>query len=375
MAWKIPLFKIYSDDEDVRFLTNTLTSGMNWAIGPNIDQFEHNLSHYIGQKYCTTFNSGTSALHALLMTYGLGSGDEVIVPSFTFIATANSPLFVGAKPVFADIEKDTFGLDPDDVLEKITPQTKAIIPIHYGGSPCKIRELQEIAQDHNLLLIEDAAESLGATIGERKVGSFGDAAMFSFCQNKIITTGEGGAILTDSKETHEKLELIRSHGRLETCDYFSSNELFDYISLGYNFRMSNITAALGVTQLQKVDKIIHMRQVLAKQYIQKLKKCGNNLTITNYTKDYHNVYQLFSVRAKKRNALMKHLAAAGIMTKIYFSPVHMTHFYKNIMHYSCDLPNTMEVSSEIISFPFYPTMTSSDLEYVVNAINEFYSVS
>jgi perosamine synthetase len=372
--WKVPLFKIYNDDIDVSRVSDTIRSGMNWAIGQNVDLFEKNLADYIGSKYCSTYNSGTSALHALLLASGIGKGDEVIVPSFTFIATANSPLFVGAKPVFADIEEETFGLDPDDVLEKITPKTKAIMPIHFGGCPCKIRELREVAEDKGLLLIEDTAEALGAKIGNQKVGIFGNAAMLSFCQNKIITTGEGGAIVTNDREIHEKMKLIRSHGRLETCDYFSSTELFDYISLGYNFRMSNITAALGVAQLGKADHIITMRRALHKQYMKKLQSCRDVITENKIPADYFHVYQLFSVRAKNRDSLMKHLAAAGIMTKIYFPPVHITHFYKNVLKYDCNLPVTLRVFSDILSLPFYPGMPETDVDYVVDTIKGFYQV-
>jgi perosamine synthetase len=372
MTWKIPLFKMYWDENDVRSSTEAIETGMNWAIGPNVDLFEKNLAEYTGSKYCSTYNSGTSALHALLLAAGIGKGDEVIVPSFTFIATANSPLFVGAKPVFADIEEETFGLDPDDVLEKITPKTKAILPIHFGGCPCKIREMREVAEDKGLLLIEDAAEALGAKIGNRKVGTFGNAAMLSFCQNKIITTGEGGAIVTNDREIHEKTKLIRSHGRLETCDYFSSTEIFDYISLGYNFRMSNITAALGVAQLSKADTIISMRRALHTQYIKKLKSCRKVITENEIPEDYFHVYQLFSVRVKNRDNLMKHLAAAGIMTKIYFPPVHATHFYKNVLKYDCTLPVTMRVFSDILSLPFYPGMPETDVDYVVDTIKGFY---
>lgn len=363
---------MYWDQKDIDAVSNVLRSGMNWAVGPNVTQFENTLAEYVGSKYCSTYNSGTSALHSLLLAAGIGKGDEVIVPSFTFIATANSPLFIGAKPVFADIEEETFGLDPKDVLEKITPKTKAIMPIHFGGCPCKIRELRKIADDKGLLLIEDAAEALGAKIGNRMVGTFGNAAMLSFCQNKIITTGEGGAIVTNDREIHEKLKLIRSHGRLETCDYFSSTELFDYISLGYNFRMSNITASLGVAQLSKADHIIAMRRELHEEYMKKLQCCKNEITENKIPSDYFHVYQLFSVRVKNRDNLMKHLAAAGIMTKIYFQPVHTTHFYKNVLKYDCDLPVTMQVFSDIISLPFYPGMPETDVDYVVDTIKEFY---
>ena len=374
MTWKIPLFKIYWDQDDIDTVSTALRSGMNWAVGENVIRFEDELAHYTGTGYCSTYNSGTSALCALLMAAGIGKGDEVIVPSFTFIATANSALFVGAKPVFADIEEETLGLDPDDVLEKITPKTKAVIPIHYGGCPCKIRELREIAEDKGLLLIEDAAEAFGAKIGNRMVGTFGTAAMLSFCQNKIITTGEGGAIITNDREIHEKMKLIRSHGRLETCDYFSSTDLFDYISLGYNFRMSNITAALGVAQLGKVDHIISMRRALHEQYMNKLKECRDVITENEIPGDYFHVYQLFSVRAKNRDNLIRHLAAAGIMTKIYFPPVHATQFYKNILKYNCELTVTSRIFSDILSLPFYPGMPETDVDYVVDAVKGFYQV-
>ena len=215
MNWKIPLFKIYWDKKDITAISDTIKKGTGWAVGPNVEKFEKEISKYIGVKYALVFNSGTSALHSLLLSYRIGPGDEIIVPSFTFIATANAVLFVGAKPIFAEIEEDTLGLDPKDIEKKITSKTKAIIVVHYGGSPCKIEEIKKIAKKYNLILIEDAAESLGAKFRDKKIGALGDSAILSFCQNKIITTGEGGAVVTNSKEIYEKLKLIRSHGRLE----------------------------------------------------------------------------------------------------------------------------------------------------------------
>ncbi len=210
MDWKIPLFKIYWDDDDIEMVKQTIQRGVNWAAGPDIEKFERMLSEYIGRKYTVVFSSGTSALHAVLLAYGIGQGDEVIVPSFTFIATANAPLFVGAKPVFADIEETTYGLNPDNVRRKITAKTKAIIPVHYGGSPClMIKGLEEVAREHNLVLIEDAAESFEAKLNGKKVGTFGHSAMFSLCQTKVFTTGEGGFIVTDSQDIYEKLKMIR----------------------------------------------------------------------------------------------------------------------------------------------------------------------
>lgn len=367
------MFKIYWDEDDVKMVSEAISAGMNWAIGPQVEQFESMISHYVGTKYCLTFNSGTSATHAALLAHGIGNDDEVIVPSFTFISTANAPLFVNAKPVFADIETDTFGLDPDSVLEKITRKTKAIMPIHYGGCPCKIRELKEIAEDHDLLLIEDAAESFGAKIGGKPVGTYGDSAMISFCQNKIITTGEGGAMLTDSKDLYEKLKLIRSHGRLDTANYFMTAEIMDYVSIGYNMRMSNITASLGISQMRKVDDIIRMRKDTAAFYSHQLKDI-KDVIIPTFPQGYDAVYQLFSIRVKDRNGLMKYLTSRGIMTKIYFPPVHHTHFYRNVLGNSPSLPVTESVSNEIISLPFYPGMGHEDINVVTSAIRDFYGV-
>ena len=375
MTWKIPLFKIYWDEEDVEAVTEAIKAGMNWAVGPKVEQFEDLIANYVGTKYSVTFNSGTSALHAALLAHGIKAGDEIIVPSFTFIATANAPLFVKAKPVFADIEEETFGLDPEDVKEKITKKTRAIIPIHYGGCACKIRELKEIAEDKNLLLIEDAAESLGARVINKKVGTFGDSAMLSFCQNKVITTGDGGAMVTDSRAVYEKLKLIRSHGRLETSDYFSSTEYMDYVTLGYNFRMSNITAALGIAQLKKADKIIEMRRENAGYLTTKLNHEVKETIIPTPPKDYFHVYQMYSVKINNRDKLMKHLADSGIMTKVYFSPVHLTHFYKNELGYTCELPVTEEISSHVLTLPLYPTLTKGEIDFIIDKIKSFFEVS
>lgn len=374
---KVPLFRIFWDDEDVRAVNEVIKRGMYWTTGPQSKEFERMIAEYIGTKYAVVFNSGTSALHAAVLAHNIKEGDEAIVPSFTFIATANALLFAGAKPVFADIESKTFGLDPEDVKEKITDRTKAIIPIHYGGSPCLIRELKEIAEDHNLILIEDAAESFGAKIKNKKVGTFGDSAMLSFCQNKVITTGDGGALVTDSKEVYEKLKLIRSHGRLENSDYFSSWKRMDYVTLGYNYRMSDIIAALGIAQLEKVDKIIEMRRNNAEYMSEKLSGIRNMLPPKPLYDYYFHVYQMYTVRMKggegARDNLAKCLAEKGIMTKVYFYPVHLTHFYKNGLNYDCKLPVTEEISRQVLTLPMYPSLTTEEMDYVGEETKAFFS--
>lgn len=372
MNWKIPLFKIYWNKEDVRAVSNAVEEGMFWAIGPYIEEFEKGISKYIGAKCSTVFNSGTSALHAALLAHGTREGDEVIVPSFTFIATANAPLFVGAKPVFADIEDKTYGLDPEDVKKKITKKTKAIIPVHYGGSPCLIRELRGIAEDNDIILIEDAAEAFGARIKKRKIGTFGPSAVFSFCANKIITTGEGGAVVTKSKEVHEKLKLIRSHGRLGSANYFALPGYMDYIDLGYNFRMSNITAALGIAQLKKVNKIIKLRRKNAK-YLTKKLAAIDGVVPPSSPRGYFHAYQMYTIRVKdgNRDALLKYLTRKSIMTKVFFYPVHLTHFYRKKLGYNVRLPTTEEVSKQVLTLPMYPALTLGEMDYITDNIGEF----
>lgn len=371
--WKIPLFKIYWDDNDVELVSDAIKKGMFWAIGPNIDTFEEKIAKYTGSQYVLTFNSGTSALHVALLAHGIGKGDEVIVPSFTFIATANTPLFVDAKPVFADIEEETFGLDPDDVAENITKKTKAIIPVHYGGCPCMIRELRKVANDNKVLLIEDAAEAFGASVGGQKVGTFGDTSMFSFCSNKIITTGEGGAIVTESKDIYEKLKLLRSHGRLETCNYFSSADNMDYVSLGYNYRMSNITAALGIAQIEKVNDIIDIRRKKADYISKKLSRIDEIIT-PSPPDDYFHVYQMYTIRVKdeRRDELARFLGNSSIMTKVYFTPVHHSYFYKNVLKYRCKLPITEELSKKVLTLPMHPLLTTDEMDFITSKIEEFF---
>jgi len=374
MSYKIPLFKIYWDKDDIKAVTESIERGMNWAAGPNIKEFEKRLSDYLGVKYVVTFSSGTSALYSVLTAYGIAQNDEVIVPSFTFIATANAVLMTGAKPVFADIEEERYGLDPLDVKKKITKKTKAIIPVHYGGCPARIGELKEIAKKNKILLIEDAAESFGAKENGKLVGTFGDSAMFSLCQTKVFTTGEGGFIVTDSRDIYEKLKLLRAHGRAETSDYFTSGEFMDYVCLGYNFRMSDITAALGISQLKKVDKLIKIRRKHA-EYMTKILSGIKEIIIPTFPASIFHVFQEYYIRIKSgqktRDELKKYLAKKGIGTRISFSPVHKTKFYREL-GYSDTLENTEQISSCALTLPLYPSLTKKEMDYIAKEIKNFF---
>ena len=373
MNWKIPLYKIYTDKKDQVAVSKVIKRGMSWAIGPEIEQFEAQLAKYLNRKFCVTFNSGTSALHASLLSLEIKTNDEIIVPSFTFIATPNSVLMVNGKPIFVDIEKTTLGLDPKLLDAKINSKTKAIMPIHYAGLPCKIDEIQKIAKKHKIALVEDAAESFGAKIKNKKVGMFGDLSILSFAGNKLLTTGEGGAVLTDSKSLFEKLKLIRSHGRKDSSNYFLSSDSPKYVSLGYNWRMSSITAGLGISQLNKLEQLISLRQKKAEYYNKKLKNL-DKIQFPNVPSNFTHVYQLYSIilpnQQIQRN-LKKFLTEKGIMTKIFFSPVHKTYFY-NKKQQKINLPITSTMSKQILSLPMYPAITKKEIDYVCSSIHKFF---
>lgn len=374
---KYPLFDIYWDKNDIKAIKKVIKRGSYWAIGPEIREFEERLENYFNSKYFVTFNSGTSALHAVLLAHGITSG-EVIVPSISFIATANCVILAGAKPIFAEIEEETIGLDPEDVKEKINNKTRAIIPMHYGGKVCKhIKELKEIADDHNLILIEDNAESFGAKINNKLAGTIGHAGMFSFCQNKIITTGEGGAICTEDEEVYKKLLLIRSHGRVENpgTDYFSSIYDMDYIQIGYNFRLPSICAALGISQLNKIEKIIQLRRQKGKYY-DKFMESIPEIQIIPELDSSQTVYQLYSIMLKNpeiRDDLQQFLLENGIYTKVYFNPIHVKTFYKKKFGYQEGaLPKTEQISKKLLSLPFSLQFTDKDQNYIINNIMEFF---
>jgi len=373
--WKIPLYKIFSDDEDLNLVTKIIKRGTKWAIGPEIEEFEKAIIDFVGCDHCVTLNSGTSALHAIFLAYGVGRGDEVIVPSFSFISTANSVLFVDAITKFVDIEEDTFGIDPNLIQEKITSKTKAVVPMDYGGLSCKIDDIKKISHDNKVLVIEDAAESLGSTIKGKKVGSQADSAIFSFCGNKVLTTGEGGAVVTNSKEVYEKLKLIRSHGRTDTTNYFDNPNESRYEIVGYNWRMSTITAALGISQLQKLDKIIKMRQNNAKYISTRLSK-HPQIKVPSPPEGFEHIYQMYTIRLPNkevRDKLHQHLSNKRIFSKVYFTPIHLTSLYQQKFGMKQkSLPITETISNQVLTLPMYPNMNTEEKEYLIESMAEFF---
>lgn len=340
---KLPLFKINTDKEDILSVANILSSGKCWANGKLSGEFENKLAKYIGTKYSVVCNSGTSALHAAMISLGIGKGDEVIVPSFTFISTANAPLYVGAATVFADIEEETFGIDPKCVLKLINKNTKAIIAVHYAGNPCKIKELRKIAFDKGLFLIEDCAESLGADCG-----NYGDISIFSFCQNKIITTGDGGCLATNSEALYKKFKSVVNLGK----------EGNDFTQLGYNWRLSEIQCALGMSQLKRVETIIKKRRANAK-YL------AGKLGVPYFPKS---VYQLFTIRKPKEEIIKIKNNLNGADWKVYFNPVHLSILYQRLGYSAGSLPVTEKIANEVITLPMYPDLTRKDLDFIANQV-------
>ncbi len=376
-SWKVPLFRTYSDQHDIDSVTEVLKRGTFWATGPEIDEFEKKIIKLVGTKYALSFSSGTSALLTLLLACDV-KGHEVIIPSFTFIATANAVVLAGGIPVFAECEPDTFGLDVEDVRKKIGPRTKAVIPVHYGG--CAARDTVEIVKlcvENNLLFLDDAAESLGASINGKKIGTFGDAAMFSLCQNKVISCGEGGIVVTDDQRIYEKIKLLRSHGRfdLSDSDYFSSTQDADYLEAGYNFRMSTISAALGFSQLDKLDRVVAIRKKMAEFLNQELSGC-REIKCPFPPPPHEHLYQMYTITLPDqatRYALQNFLREKGIMTKVYFNPVHLKTLYQTKFGYKeNDLPITENLSKKVLTLPMSAAINLEEYNYVVRSVKEFF---
>ena len=372
MKYNIPLYKNYISKSEAKKVSQVVNRRMHWALGPEIKEFEMKGAELTSCKGALAFNSGTSAGHCLMNYYKVKS-NEVIVPSFTFIATSNVVLMEGGKPVFADIEPNNLGLDPEDLKEKITNKTKVIMPVHYGGNVCKIEEIAEIAEDHNIALVEDASESLSASFQNNPVGSYGDSSWFSFAPTKIVSSGEGGMITSSNKDLLEKAELFRSHGRVESENYFSSNKDMEYISLGYNFRMPSMNAALGLAQLESLETMVKMRNKIADTYREQLKN-NDKLSFLEKDKNILNVYQMFPIildNKDLRDNLKNHLFKKGITTKVFFPPIHKSKFYSDDLGYDISLPVTDFISDRILCLPIYPDLSFQEQYFITEQINYY----
>lgn len=347
--------------EEIKAVTKVMKSGVI-AQGPKVAELEEKFAKFIGVKFAIATSSGTTALHVALLAHGIGPGDEVITSPFTFIASANSILYTGARPVFVDIEEETFNLDPERIEKAITKKTKAIMPIHLYGSSCDMTKIMAIGKKHKLVVIEDACQSHGAEWKNKKVGSFGTGT-FSLYPTKNMTTGEGGMITTNDKDAYEKACLIRAHG---------SKVRYYHDILGYNFRMTDIGAAIGVEQLKKLPKFNKTRQKNAGYLYKNLS--GIKGLITPYIdKNVIHVFHQYTIRITpefglSRDEVNKKLNEAGIGTAVFYPlPINEQKVYIGL-GYKSNTPIAKKISQEVLSLPVHPGLKESDLKYIVRTI-------
>ncbi len=349
----ISIAKPMIGEEEKRAVIEVLNSGII-AQGPRVKQFELDFKEYMNINYAIATSSGTSALKIALKTMGIKEGDEVITTPFSFIASANSILFTGAKPVFVDIEEDSFNIDTNLIKEKITKRTKAIMPVHLYGNPADMEEIMQIANDNNLKVIEDAAQAHGAKIKNKMVGTFGDAGCFSFYPTKNMTTGEGGIIVAKDKEIYEQSLKLRDHGAYKK---------YHHDILGFNFRMTDIAAAIGIEQLKKLDKHNDMRINNAKYLYKKLKN-ADGIILPKVKESYKHVFHQFTIRTNDREEVIKKLDSNGIGYGIHYPlPIHKQKLYLDL-GYKDKLPVSEKLSDEVISLPIHPGLTTSDLDKI-----------
>ncbi len=358
----VPMVKVDVGEDEQKGVEEVLKSGM-LAQGRIVEEFEKKFADYIGVKYAVATSNGTSALHTALLSAGIKHDDEVLVPSFTFIATANAVRFCNAKPVFVDINEDDFNMSIEDLKKKITPKTKAIIPVHLYGTPANMKEIMEIAEEHDLIVIEDACQAHGAEFNNKKVGSFG-IGTFSFYPTKNMTTGEGGMITTNSKEIYEKAIKIRNHGMIER---------YHHEIVGYNYRMTNINAAIGIPQLKRLDANNLKRIKNADRYDAGLRGIPG-IILPKRFKNRKQVFHQYTIRVTEefginRDELAKGLKEKGIGTGIYYPiPIHMQKAYEG---FNVSLPVTEKLSKEVLSLPIHPSLKDEEIDYVIEKMKEF----
>ena len=346
-------------DDEKKAVMEVLDSGII-AQGPRVKAFEEEFAAMCGTKHAVATTSGTTALHVALLAHGIGKDYEVITSAFTFIASANSILFVGAKPVFVDVDPRTFNMDPSKIEAAITKKTKAILPVHLYGLPCDMAPIRKIAEKHGLAMIEDACQSHGAEYNGQKVGSFGTGT-FSLYPTKNMTSAEGGMITTNDAVIDEKCRVLRQHGM---------RKRYYHDELGYNFRMTDVHAAIGLAQLKKLEKFNAHRQENARFLSKNLK----GVVVPYVPEGSTHVFHQYTVRVPggKRDALRTYLNDHGVGSEVYYPvPIHKQSFYVGELGYDDSLPETESATIEVLSLPVHPALSSSDLETIVASVNEF----
>ncbi len=372
----IPYGKHWINQEDIDSVVSVLKSDY-LTTGPMVEEFEKAFANYVGSKYAVAVSSGTAALHTAAFATGISKGDEVITTPMTFAASSNCVLYQGGKPVFADIDKKTYNIDPNEIEKKITKKTKAIIPVDYTGQPCELDEINEIAEKHDLTVIEDASHAVGAKYNGKKIGIISDLSIFSFHPVKHMTTGEGGMITTDSKKMYEKMILFRNHGITKEKEDFTSKSdggwYYEQQVLGFNYRITDLQCALGLSQLKKIDDFINRRREIVKRYNEAFENIDE--IITPFYPDYVNpswhlyVIQLnlekLSVNRKK---VFNELRNSNLGVQVHYIPVYFHPYYRKLGYKRELCPNAEWLYDRIISLPLYPKMTDNDVDFVIEKV-------
>lgn len=347
---------------ELEYVTECLSSSWISSNGRFIEEFEASVAEFIGTRFAIATCNGTAALHIALLALGLKPGDEVIVPTLTYVATANAVTYCGARPVFADVDPQTWNLAPESVCRLITPRTRGIVPVHLYGLPCDLEPILETARTHGLWVVEDAAEALGATYQNRFVGSFGKAAVFSFFGNKIVTTGEGGMVVTNDPDLAERLRLLRGQGMDPKRRYW-------HPQIGYNYRMTNIAAAIGLAQMERIHDLLAARRRVAAWYQEELADCEEIAfqAVESPAVSVHWMVGVILGSPLARDAVMAELAAAGIETRPFFFPVH--HFP---MYAGCGTDQGCPISTDLayrgICLPTAAYLQRKDVAFIAETL-------
>jgi perosamine synthetase len=352
------------DERDEELVLEVMRSG-RLSLGPVGPRFEELLAEAVEARYCATVSSGTAGLHLCMRLAGIEAGDEVITSPYSFVASANCAIYEGATPIFADIDPDTLNLDPGAVEAAVTPRTRAVVAVDIFGYPCELDELRAICDRHELALVEDACEALGARYKGRPLGSHGHPATFAFYPNKQITTGEGGAVVTGSSEEHELLVSLRNQGRLETSSWLQHGRL------GYNYRLDDVSAALGIGQLEKLDRILAGRREVAARYAELLSGLDLELPLADDAEHERSwfVYVVKLAGGIDRDAVIHRLAADGIACAPYLPCIHLQSYMRERFGFAEGLcPVSEDASARTMAIPFHARLAREDQERVAEAL-------
>jgi len=372
----IPIAKPYLTNDEAQAAYDTILTG--WITqGPRVQEFEEQFANYVGSKFAVAVSNCTTALHLSMIVAGIGEGDEVICPSMSYIATANSIKYVGAKPVFAEVDPITYNLDVADAEIKITPKTKAILIVHQIGMPADIDAFKELCHKHKLVLIEDAACAVGSSYKEAKIGSHSDLVCFSFHPRKVISTGDGGMISTNNEAYYNRLRLLRQHGMSvnDRVRHLSKTVIYeDHLEVGYNYRLTDIQAAVGIKQLDKLDWIVSERRKIAKHYIEEFKDI-NCIRLPVEKDGYFSNYQSFSIFLQdnapiERNELMSKLLDDGIATRRGVMNIHRETAYK-AEYALANLPKSELAADRSIILPLYVPMIEDDIDFIIKKLKKY----